>query len=123
MIKQMFSMNRHHFEMKDAAMKKLFKRYLEAKDEEAFLRAENSALSRQVAQQQCDQDSDTITDMVDQKNREIQSLRQRLADLRIENKENQETMQQFADLIITLRKYDMIDWSKAGPLTPSQSAK
>ena len=104
-------------------MKKLFKRYLEAKDEEAFLRAENSALSRQVAQQQCDQDSDTITDMVDQKNREIQSLRQRLADLRIENKENQETMQQFADLIITLRKYDMIDWSKAGPLTPSQSAK
>ena len=112
MIEQMFGMHRHYFEQKDAAMRKLFKRYLEAKDEEDFLRAENSALSRQVAKQQCDQDSDAITDMVARKDREIQSLRQQLADLRIENKENEHTMQQFADLIIQLRKRNMIDWSK-----------
>ena len=107
--------HRHYFEQKDAAMRKLFKRYLEAKDEEAFLRAENSALSRQVAQQQYDQDSDTITDKVARKDQQIQSLRQRLTALKPENKENQQTMAEFADLMLTLRKYDMIDWSKAGP--------
>ena len=107
--------HRHYFEQKDAAMRKLFKRYLEAKDEQDFLRAENSALSRQVAQQQCDQDSDAITEKVARKDREIRSLRQLVADLQFENKEHKETMNEFSDLMLTFRKYDMIDWSKAGP--------
>ena len=116
MIESMMRMHRHYFEEKDAAMKKLFNRYKGAKKEEAFLRAENSALSRHVAKtrQQCVQDSDAITDMVAQKNREIEFLRQRLADLKAENKENKETMAEFADLLLQRKKFDMIDWSK-GP--------